>query len=185
MIGTTGADIPGWYNGRAQSGPYDAFGELAHEGRELYESRELMSRERLASVVAADMNMHEPARFLARRMTARGARAWLFRFDYVAESQRALHRHAPHASELAFLFDQLDARLGRNTTPLDRSVAASLHGYVVNFVRSGDPNTAGLSSWPAFDPARYDLMMFARDGQAVVQPDVLRERIALIEAVRE
>ena len=185
LIGTTGADIPRWYDGRGQRDPYAAFGDLAHEGRELYEGGELMSRERLASVIAADMNMHEPARFLARRMTARGTRAWLFRFDYVAESQRALHKHAPHASELAFLFNQLEARLGRNATPHDRTVATSFHGYVANFVRSGDPNAAGLAPWPAFNPARYDLMMFTREGRAAVQPDVLRERIALIEALHE
>lgn len=34
--------------------------------------------------IAVDMTMHEPARFVARQMTAAGQPAWLYRFGYVA-----------------------------------------------------------------------------------------------------
>jgi para-nitrobenzyl esterase len=184
IIGTTGADIPAWYRDDKRP-PYAGFGARERQARDLYEAREFMSRERVASVVSADMNMHEPARFFARQMTAHGARVWLYRFDYVAQSERPQDKHAPHGSELPFLFNQLDARYGRKTTDQDRASARAFHGYIASFVKSGDPNTAGLADWPAFNAARYDLMMFGEDGRARMQTDPLRERIALIESLHD
>ncbi|HEY0306196.1 MAG TPA: carboxylesterase family protein, partial [Longimicrobiales bacterium] len=136
IIGTTGADIPAWYRENKQQ-PYAGFGERERRARDLYEAREFMSRERVASVVSADMNMHEPARFFARQMTAHGVRVWLYRFDYVAQSERPQDKHAPHGSELPFLFNQLDARYGRKTTDQDRASARAFHGYVASFVKAG------------------------------------------------
>ncbi len=182
LVGTTGADLPAWYL-RDEAEPYAAFGELAEQARELYETKELMPRKRLASVISADMSMHEPARFFARQLTAQGAQVWLYRFDYVAESERPQDRHAPHASEIPFVFNQLSARYGRIATERDQDLAESFHRYVVNFVQAGDPNAKGLPPWPVFNPAHYDLMMFDRAGDIRVQPDPLRERIALIEAL--
>jgi para-nitrobenzyl esterase len=184
LIGTTGADIPDWYL-RDEAQPYAAFGELTAQARALYENDELMPRERLPSLISADMSMHEPARFVARQLTARGARVWLYRFDYVPESHRAQHKHAPHASEIPFVFNQLDVRYGRTASPRDRMLAQSFHAYVAHFVKAGDPNGTGLPPWPQFDPAHYDLMLFGREGDMRVQPDPLRERIALIEALHQ
>jgi para-nitrobenzyl esterase len=36
-------------------------------------------------------------------------------------------------------------------TSADRKVAGEISTYWVNFVRSGDPNGAGLTRWPAFE----------------------------------
>jgi hypothetical protein len=56
--------------------------------------------------IAADMTMHEPARLAAKQMTAAGQPAWLYRFDYVAESLRPTGS-AEHAKKLPYLFGTL------------------------------------------------------------------------------
>jgi para-nitrobenzyl esterase len=184
IIGTTGGDIPSQFMQEMHE-PLASFGELADEARELYESREFMSPMRLASVVAADLNLHEPARFVARQLTRRGVPTWLYRFDYVANALYPQELRAPHASEIPFLFNQLDARYGRNTTDRDREVARSFHAYIVSFAKTGNPNTNGAPNWPTFNPSAYDVMMFGRDGSVRIKPDPLRERIALIESLYE
>jgi para-nitrobenzyl esterase len=50
--------------------------------------------------IAADMTMHEPARFVARSMTHAGKPAWLYRFSYIAEARDNRASGAAHASEL-------------------------------------------------------------------------------------
>jgi para-nitrobenzyl esterase len=37
----------------------------------------------------------------------------------------------------------------RDPTPQDRAVSATLQAYLLNFVRKGDPNGAGLPAWPS------------------------------------
>jgi len=104
--------------------------------------------------------MHEPARFVARQMTAGGRPAWLYRFGYVAESLRAKASGAEHSSELPFLFGTLDVRYGAAATPKDHAMADTFMGYIATFAKTGDPNRSGLPSWPRYDAANSKLMMF-------------------------
>jgi para-nitrobenzyl esterase len=62
-----------------------------------------------------------------------------------------------HSSELPYVFDNLD-KSDRPWTALDRKIADTLSSYWVSFIRSGDPNGAGLPRWPAFSPGKADTM---------------------------
>jgi para-nitrobenzyl esterase len=62
-----------------------------------------------------------------------------------------------HSSELPYVFDNLD-KSDRPWTALDRKIADTLSAYWVNFIKSGDPNGAGLPRWPAFSPGKADTM---------------------------
>jgi para-nitrobenzyl esterase len=56
-----------------------------------------------------------------------------------------------HTAEIPYVFDTLDARpwpWRQN----DRRLAEIMSSYWVNFASHGDPNGAGLSAWPTFDP---------------------------------
>lgn len=86
----------------------------------------------------------EAARGYARMMAARGTPAWHYRFDYVAEADRAKRAHAVHASEIAYVFGNLPPA----ATAADGVVAKAMGDYWVNFARTGNPNGAGLATWP-------------------------------------
>ncbi|MCW5889520.1 MAG: carboxylesterase family protein [bacterium] len=174
VIGTTQDDLG------AGPPPADFFGPDAEQARRAYDPGGSLGTAMVAALVAEDLTMHEPARFVARAMTQAGAPAWLYRFDYVAEALRAQTDSAGHASELAYVFARLDARYGSAVTDADRRMAALVHGYFANFVRHGDPNGPGLPAWPRFDPAGFDLMLFTATG-ARVTPDPWRGRLALVE----
>jgi para-nitrobenzyl esterase len=131
-----------------------------------------------------DMTMHEPARFVAKEMTAAGQPAWLYRFGYVAESLRP-QAGAEHSTELPYLFGTLDVRYGAATTPKDRAMGDIFMGYIAEFAKAGDPNRSGLPSWPRYDAAKSELMMFTPDAAAFIQADPWKSRLDLIERAVE
>ncbi|MBI1330877.1 MAG: carboxylesterase family protein [Alphaproteobacteria bacterium] len=59
------------------------------------------------------------------------------------------HWGPSHFAELWYMFDHLDQAPWR-WTAADRKLADTMASYWVNFVRSGNPNGAGLPQWPAF-----------------------------------
>jgi para-nitrobenzyl esterase len=89
--------------------------------------------------MGADMTMHEAARYAAKQMTAAGSPAWLYRFTYVAESERPSSGQS-HAGELPCLFQATDARYQEATTDKDRQIAMAFNSYIANFIKRGDPN---------------------------------------------
>lgn len=186
IIGTTAVDLPLIFP-RPKIFPFRAFGKDGDKARAAYGAPEKLDRESLIQVllsIGADMTMHEPARYVARQVTASGHPAWLYRFTYTAESTRpeSLATGQSHSGELPFMFDTLDAKYGNDTTDKDRQTARAFHTYVANFVRHGDPNGDGVPQWPAFDPAAYDLLDVTQDGP-VYGPDPRADRVKLVERV--
>lgn len=180
LVGTTGDDLAGVFPPDTTR-PLDFFGPEAPRARRLYDPEGNLPVEKLTSRIGVDMTMHEPARFLARQMTAAGQAAWLYRFDYVAESLRPKVASAPHAGELSYLFDQMEARYGKAVTERDRAMARTFHQYFANFAKSGDPNGPGLPPWPAFTAGKFELMLFAEDGSARMRADPWEKRLRLVE----
>jgi para-nitrobenzyl esterase len=184
IIGTTGSDLSTWYPS-SKDKLFEYFGDDAARARAVYDPRGSVKKDDLVSVVGADRTMHEPARFVARAMTSAGNRAWLYRFSYVAESERAKVKGAGHASELPFLFDTLDARYGADATARDRATARAFHLYVAHFARSGDPNGDGLPRWSHVDETDDPLLDFTLANGPVLKRDPLRDRLDLIERAAE
>jgi para-nitrobenzyl esterase len=60
-----------------------------------------------------------------------------------------------------------------------------LLGYFAAFAKTGDPNDGGLPSWPRYDPAKSELMMFTPEAAAIVQADPWKSRLDLIERAVE
>jgi para-nitrobenzyl esterase len=61
---------------------------------------------------------------------------------------------AYHGSEMVYAFDTLGAQPTWAVTDADRRVARQMSGYWANFIKTGNPNGAGLPAWPRYDPAQ-------------------------------
>ena len=90
---------------------------------------------------------------------ARGGKTpvYLFDFERVTPGAQALTHGSYHSSELPYVFDTLHT-LDRPWTDDDRKVAATMQAYFVNFIKTGNPNGAGLPRWQAFDATKNDVM---------------------------
>jgi para-nitrobenzyl esterase len=176
IVGTTGDDIAVLFPPRDK--PLSFFGSDASRAQLQY-FRNAKSPGEAVKSIAADMTMHEPARFVAKHVTAAGQQAWVYRFEYVAESRRA-DTTAEHARELPYLFDTLPVSYS-SIAPQDRAVVRLFMGHLSNFARTGDPNRKGLPSWPRYDPAANELMLYTADGKARADTDPWKARLDLVE----
>jgi para-nitrobenzyl esterase len=59
---------------------------------------------------------------------------------------------APHASEIEYALGNLSRNAVYAWTPDDQKVSAMMMDYFVNFVKTGNPNGAGLPAWPQGKP---------------------------------
>jgi para-nitrobenzyl esterase len=113
------------------------------------------------------------------RMTATGqSKAYLYFFTHVAPNPNSKDLGAYHASEIAYVFNNLNKQ-----NPLiqeaDHKLAEMMSSYWVNFATTGDPNGKGLPKWlpyKASDEAYLEL------GDEVRQRNhLLKEQLDFLE----
>ncbi len=90
----------------------------------------------------------------SRYVTAEGRDCWEY---YFSKSNGALG--ANHAGELPYVFGNLD-RNARAYDEADRALSETMRAAWVNFVKSGDPNGAGVPRWPRYADAPGQVMEF-------------------------
>ncbi|MBD8880194.1 carboxylesterase family protein [Rhodanobacter sp. 7MK24] len=56
---------------------------------------------------------------------------------------------AVHSGEIEYALGNLDGNAVYAWTPTDRRVSATMEGYWANFIKTGNPNGAGVPHWPA------------------------------------
>ena len=86
----------------------------------------------------------------------------------MAEAKRKPQTGAGHASDLPFVFDTLPAA-EIAPSPADTAATRLVGDYWVAFARTGDPNGAGRSQWPAYD-AKADMLLAFGSGSAAPAP---------------
>jgi para-nitrobenzyl esterase len=112
------------------------------------------------------------ARHMAGALAAQGVPVHYYRFDYVAPAARTPEtKGAAHASEIPFFFHTEAVKYGDAITAADRRVGTLASGYLANFVKSGDPNGAGLPAWTPYEPRAHTMLEFDATGQAHSGPD--------------
>jgi para-nitrobenzyl esterase len=115
------------------------------------------------------------ARAASATIAGRGVPVYQYRFSYVAESIGK--PGAGHASDIPFFFDTAGVKYGAQTTARDTAMADAISTYLVHFAKTGDPNGAGLPTWPRYSRSNDAIMDFAADGRPAPGKDPLGPEI--------
>ena len=102
--------------------------------------------------------------------------AYGYLFDHLEPGPQSSRWGIFHSSELPYVFGNLDAAPQRRFTATDREISARLMRYWIDFVKTGNPNGAGLPAWPAMGPDPK-IMALARPQPRPILP--VRKRSAM------
>lgn len=95
-------------------------------------------------------------------LTANAGRpAYAYHFDYVAQAQRGQVAGVAHCGDMPYTFAPAHARGQDPLLGKDAEIAGLMQGYFLNFIRTGDPNGAGLPAWPRFTPETFTPLVIA------------------------
>jgi para-nitrobenzyl esterase len=88
---------------------------------------------------------------------------------------------AAHSAEIEYAMGNLATNKVFAWTPDDEKVSELMHGYFANFVKTGNPNGAGLPNWPAATSG--DTVQYMRiDVNPRVETDRTRARYLFLDA---
>lgn len=183
ITGSNSAEVPaGFVNAGSKEELLSLFGDLSNEMAAAYDPDGTTDFAEMLTMVNTDKVWAEPARFTANAVAAKGDPAYIYLFSYVSDSMKQRMPYgAAHASEIPYVFDNLNGRDGATVAQKDQQVARMMNTYWANFARTGDPNGEGLPNWPAYDPQTNELLEFRTDGSAVGAPDPKKARLDVIE----
>lgn len=160
IIGSNSAEVPaGFVNARSKEELLAQFEPVKKELATAYDPEGKADLAQILTMVNTDKVWAEPARFTANTYTAKGDRAFIYLFSYVSEPMKQRMKYgASHASEIAYVFNNLTSRDGAAIAPKDMEVAKMMNTYWANFAKTGDPNGSGLPKWPVYDPKKVRLL---------------------------
>jgi para-nitrobenzyl esterase len=87
-----------------------------------------------------------------------------------------------HAGEIEYVFGTLKSQEGVPWTEDDFKVSDAMSSYWANFVKSGNPNGAGLPEWPKYDNPDHYQVMHLVGSRSHAAPDTLRPRYEFLDA---
>ncbi|RVT94751.1 carboxylesterase/lipase family protein [Sphingomonas crocodyli] len=74
-----------------------------------------------------------------------GLPSWGYHFAYVDQADQGKKPGVPHCGDMPYFFGT-----PKGTAPADLKVSQTMQGYLVNFIKAGDPNGTGLPAWPRY-----------------------------------
>ncbi len=86
---------------------------------------------------------------------------------------------AVHSAEIEYALGNLATNKVYTWTPDDYQVSKTMQGYFANFIKTGNPNGAGLPSWPAASQQNGQLLRL--DATTKAEPDQTRARYLFLE----
>jgi para-nitrobenzyl esterase len=104
--------------------------------------------------IGTDIIFRCPTEKMAEILSAKGAPVWRYEFDAAPNGGKT-----SHAAEIAYAFGDSTFAHGMQLKP-----------YWLNFIRSGDPNGAGLPQWPNFTPAKPAHVLLSDSGVTSLGP---------------
>jgi para-nitrobenzyl esterase len=126
-----------------------------------------------ADIGGPDGMMLGGAHMMAGLLAAQHVPTYYYRFSYVATSERPRSKGAAHASDIPFFFNTAGIRYGAQATATDAAAGKIASGYLVNFVKRGNPNGPGLPRWPAYSGTGAPILDLTATGGAAAVADPL------------
>jgi para-nitrobenzyl esterase len=190
MLGSNSADTAGVrIRATTKEQLFARFGQWSAQAKAAYDPDGSADLATLLSRANNDFGQAEAARFAARAFAANGSLAYLYRFSYVQTALRERLPGTPHGGEIAFVFGTLGTGgFGPPPPPptaQDQAVSRMAQSYWVNFAKTGDPNGAGLPTWPRYDPSKDLIFDFHPDGSASAVPDPWKARLDVMQLATE
>jgi len=138
---------------------------------------------RLYQLISTDNWLTANIALLAERKAALGAApVYVYHFEKTTPIEGG-RLGAPHTLEIPYVFDNLDVPTAAivTGTGADRyALAQRMSSAWTNFARTGNPNAAGLPTWPSYSPQHRAVMIF--NDQCTLQVDPHREqRVAMTQ----
>jgi para-nitrobenzyl esterase len=123
--------------------------------------------------LVGDVVFRMPMIRLAEAHADSGGHAFMYRFDWATPAFDG-RLGAAHALELPFVWNRLDLPasqilLGGQSAEA-QSLATHMQASWAAFIRTGDPNGAGLPAWPRYDSRQRATMILDRDCAVVGDP---------------
>ncbi|HEX8756219.1 MAG TPA: carboxylesterase family protein [Steroidobacteraceae bacterium] len=181
MIGANTADL-GWMDAKSLPALFASLGPAAAEARAAFDPTGKLTLQQVSDEIGGAAWMIEPARAIARTLSARGQPVYEYRFSYIPTSMRGKWPGVWHAAEIPFVFDTVRAHYGAQTSAADEAMAREVQSYWVAFARTGRPVPAGEPAWPRYERSTDRLMNFTDRGPRV-ERDPWRKRLDLTERV--
>ncbi|WP_205967383.1 carboxylesterase family protein [Aquisalinus luteolus] len=181
IIGANSADFVGFISADTKDELFSQFSH-AEKAAEIYDPEGTTELATLLVMAGTDKVQAEPARFAARAFEDKGAPVYVYRFGYVPDAMSERWQNgAPHGSEIAYVFDTLNAWPGSTPSPEDEDVARALNSYWANFAKSGNPNGEGLPVWPQYQREREEILVIEADGEFIGREDPWKARLDVSE----
>jgi para-nitrobenzyl esterase len=129
-----------------EAGVRKLYGDQAGEVLKLYHAGSDAEVEAAATALAGDKFIGFSTWRWAHLQAKTGGKP-VYRYFY--EQPRPGSKWASHSAEIEYAMGNLDGNKVFAWTADDRAVSATMQGYFVNFIKTGDPNGPGLPRWPA------------------------------------
>jgi para-nitrobenzyl esterase len=122
---------------------------------------------------STDMSHRCPSQIIAEWHSNAGNSVYRYEFSHAYPGSK---RGASHSGELRYVFGVLPG----TPTEQERKISNDVQTYWTNFAKTGNPNGAGLPTWPKFDAKTRQHLEFTDDGP--VAKANLRQDICVVFA---
>jgi len=142
------------------------FGDGADEAIEAYRGeRPDLDAAQAGMALAGDAGFRMPAIRMAEALSDRGVPVWMY-LATVTSPDLDGRLGSPHAIELPFVFDNLDADRAPELVgddPRNAGLADTIQSLWVEFATTGVPGAAGAPAWPQYDRASRTTLIVDRE----------------------
>jgi para-nitrobenzyl esterase len=197
-VGAAARQTPKTDNG---GGARQAIGRLADAAAPLYGAwtdpaiawyltKALIHRDAAIDQASNDMLVACPLGAMATLLLASGQKAFVYRFDRTIPGKGAATLGAFHSLEIPYVFRAFEDPSWRwlPFTSADSQLSAAIQAYWTQFAKTGNPNSAGLPNWPAWNNDAEPFLEMGTGADLAAQrgfsptfchlsPDRLRERL--------